>query len=82
MAATGAVRRAPSPAVENPGRSFALVETRAGMSVLGDLIRRGATNKRWGNRSWQVAVFLSYASSAGHALIDRELYLCERSRIS
>ena len=31
----------PSPAVENPGRSFALVETGAGMSVLGDLIQRG-----------------------------------------
>jgi hypothetical protein len=48
--------------------------------VLGDLIQRGPTNKRWGSRSWQVAVFLSYASSAGHALIGRELYLCEPSR--
>jgi len=27
-------------------------------------------------------VSLSYASSAGHALVDRELYLCEQSRTS
>jgi hypothetical protein len=51
------------------------------MSVLGDLIQRGQPTTL-GKQLLAAGVFLSYASSAGHALIDRELHLCERSRIS
>jgi len=38
-------------------------------------VQRQYTGTAWRVENCQVAVFLSYASPAGHALIDRELYL-------